>query len=210
MWQQLCLVVIALVIPKVSQDNVQLGPNFAQVGPFQIYIDAGEYQAHATEKTQFTNVGPQMGEILNNHFFPGLNEYRAGLYRNAYGDLTFFIERPWALAENPNQAVYLGTAYYLRGMIFSYHASGPGRLSLAKADFENALRWNPSNYLPYLEMSRLYFRLGFRDQAIALIQQLLDLKPDDKLAEEAKGEMKRFMASREVVQETPASPDTQP
>jgi tetratricopeptide (TPR) repeat protein len=74
-------------------------------------------------------------------------------------------------------------------MICLYHATGVGRLTLAKGDFENAIRWNPNNTLAYLELSRVYSSLEMRDQAISIIESLLERKPDEDIAQQAKAEL---------------------
>ena len=74
-------------------------------------------------------------------------------------------------------------------MIYVYHASGLGRYTLAKADFEAAVKWNPLNYVVYLELSRVYSRLGFPEEAASVLRHLLSLMPDMMTAEEAQKEL---------------------
>ncbi|PWT94294.1 MAG: hypothetical protein C5B54_00230 [Acidobacteria bacterium] len=197
-----------IVLLFVAPQNIGIGQNFAQIGSFRVnIINETEAIGYATVLLD-KDLGPQVGNILNAHYFPGLNYYQAGNYRYAYNELVYVIDRPTYLAGNPNQANYLSTAYYSRGMIFAHHALGVGHLSLAKVDFENALRWNPSNYLVYLELSRVYSSLGFRDQAILQIQRLLTLQPDEKIAEEARNELKLLMEKPKFAGDGQSLPNT--
>ena len=136
--------------------------------------------------------GPAQGDILNGHFFPSVIAYNTGRYNYAAGDFTFFIVRPYALEGNPRKAEFMSIAHYLRGMIYLYHAEGVGRHAIAKADFEAAIKWNPQNYMAYLELSRVFSDLGFTKQATAVIQHLLELKPPQDVADEAAEELKKL------------------
>src|SRR5262245_4409852 len=100
-------------------------------------------------RTSF-DAGPAVGDMLNAHYFPGINFYLARRYSNALEEFTYVIDRPHYLDGNLKQGEFLSTASYLRGMIYLYHGSGVGRHSLAKADFENALNWNSANHLCFI------------------------------------------------------------
>src|SRR5215831_9765844 len=136
------------------------------------------------------NAGPAVGNMLNVHFYPGMNYYNAARYVPAEGEFTYVVSNSWALDANPRRAEYLSTAHYLRGMIYFYHAIGPGRYSLARADFQASIKWNPNNHMSYIELSRVYSSLGFRDQAISILQNLLALGPDEKITTEVENELK--------------------
>jgi tetratricopeptide (TPR) repeat protein len=156
--------------------------------------------------TNFTDVGPQAGNILNAHYFPAMKYYEAGLYREANNDLSYFIERPTYVNGNPNQAKFMSTAHYARGMIYLHHATGFGRLSLAMSDFQAAIKWNEKNYVAYLELSRVFSTAGLNDQAVSILQGLLDLHPEDeKIAEEARGELATVTTKSSQPSDTPAS-----
>jgi tetratricopeptide (TPR) repeat protein len=129
--------------------------------------------------------GPVVGNMLNAHYFPGIDFYSGGRYKEAEPQLTYVIERSRYLEANARQAEFMSTAHYLRGMIYVYHATGVGRLSIAKQDFEAALQWNPKNYIVHLELSRLYSGLGFQEQAASILKHLLDLKPDEEITRQA-------------------------
>src|SRR5262245_51650289 len=107
--------------------------------------------------TEYAGIEPW----LNTHLFPAINAYNVGKYTVARIDFTFVLKRGAALDGDPRQAGYLGALHYLRGMIYLYHSRGIGRHQAAKADFEAAIRWQPNNYLAYLELSRVYSDLGF-------------------------------------------------
>src|SRR5262245_46191399 len=127
---------------------------------FQVQIiDTGEY-FYASRTA--VNAGPSTGDMLNFHYFPGLKYYQGGLYKNASDELRYVIDRPEYLKANANQALYLSTAHYVRGMIYFYHATGLGRLSLAKDEFESAIKWNSRNYLAHLELSRVFSSSGLK------------------------------------------------
>jgi hypothetical protein len=156
-------------------------------------IDTGEY--FYLPYTSYTNLGPQVGNVLNAHYFPAMKYYEGGRYREASIDLTYFIDRPDYTDGNANQANYMSTALYARGMIYFYHAMGVGRLSIAMNDFEAAIKWNAKNYLAYLELSRVFSTTGFKDQAASILQVLLDSHPaDQKVAEDARRELNTLIS----------------
>ena len=155
--------------------------------PSQIIItDTGKYIPYVPTDI---DAGPSEGFILNAHYFPALKFYNAGRYKDAESQLTYVVVRPHYLEANPRRPEFMSTAHYLRGMIYVYHASGLGRYTLAKADFEAAVKWNPLNYVVYLELSRVYSRLGFPEEAASVLRHLLSLMPDMMTAEEAQKEL---------------------
>jgi tetratricopeptide (TPR) repeat protein len=77
-------------------------------------------------------------------------------------------------------------------MIYLYHAQGLGKHDLAKSDFKDAIKWNPSNYMAYIELARVYSDLGFTAQATSIINQLLDLKPGAEILKEAQDELSKL------------------
>jgi tetratricopeptide (TPR) repeat protein len=135
------------------------------------------------------DAGPATGDILNAHYFPGLNFYNGGRYKEAEEQFSYVILRPGYLEENPRQAGFLSTSYYLRGMIYAHHAKGVGRQSMARNDFENALKWNSRNYIVFLELSRLYSGLGFREQAVSILRDLLDRRPEEEIVRHAQRDL---------------------
>ena|SRR5215510_1169102 len=141
--------------------------------------------------TEF-DAGPVVGNMLNVHCFPAINAYNTGRYRRAITDFTYCIKAEAYLNGNPRKAEFLSTLYYLRGMIYFYHATGIGRHILAKSDFESAIRVNPSLHIAYLELSRVYSDLGFIPQAKSIIQHLLDMQPNKEIAAEAHGELDKL------------------
>src|SRR5262245_5764149 len=117
---------------------LQAGAQQVNPGAIQI-IDTGKYFYYP--RTNFINLGPQVGNILNAHYFPAMNYFKGGRYGQSIVDLDYFIDRVAYTDGNPNQAQYLSTAHYVRGMIYFYHAKGLGRMSLALSDFSDAIRW---------------------------------------------------------------------
>jgi len=151
-----------------------------------------------------SEIGYGVGGILNFHYFPGIKYYQAGRYSRAVPELSYFIDRPNYTNGNPKQANYLSTAHYVRGMIYLHHATGLGRLSIAKQDFEAAIMWNKNNYLAYLELSRVFSVAGMKTQADSILKILLDLNSDDKeIAEDARRELNSITPKPQV--ETPPS-----
>ena len=136
-------------------------------------------------KTEF-NGGYSSGDILNNHYFPGILYYRHGNYEKSKSELDYFINRPHYTQMNPRQAEFFSTAHYLRGRIYFYHASGSGRQLLAKDDFEKSIQWNPDNHLSYIELSRLWIDIGNREAGFSVLKRLLELNPEDKISQQAK------------------------
>jgi tetratricopeptide (TPR) repeat protein len=175
-----------LVLILVAGTAIQLA-----VGPdsgIEI-INTGPYKPFEPTNIE---AGPVVGMMLNYHYFPGINDYNGGRYKEAEGQFTYVIQRANYLEANPRRPEFMSTAHYLRGMIYLYHAKGLGRHTQAKADFEAALKWNPLNYVVYLELSRLYSSLGFRDPAESMIRHLLELKPNQAVAEEAQKELDKL------------------
>jgi tetratricopeptide (TPR) repeat protein len=140
---------------------------------------------------QFTNIdaGPNLGNILNAHYFPGINLYNGGRYKEALTEFNYFTLRPDYLDGNPRKAEFQSTAFYLRGMIYLHHAKGVGRQTAAREDFEAALEWNPQNYVVLIELSRLYKGLGFPDQAASVLRHLLTLNPEEEIARQAQADL---------------------
>jgi tetratricopeptide (TPR) repeat protein len=153
-------------------------------------IDGGKIHPYG-KVTEFDS-GPAVGEILNNHFFPGVIYYNLGNYNYSVAELTYVIRRPAYLDKNSRKAEFMSTTHYLRGMIYLYHAEGIGRHGIARSDFEAAIKWNPENHLAYLELSRVYSELGFTKQAIAIVQHLIELKPAKDILDEAEQELRKL------------------
>src|SRR5215510_14878996 len=127
------------------------------------------------------NVGPSVGDMLNNHFFPGIDYYNAGRYLNAQTELAYVIARPAYLQGNPRRNEFMSTSHYLMGMIYLYHADGLGRRNVAREHFDNAIAWNGKNYIAYLELSRVYAELRLIKQASTIIQRLLEMNPPENI-----------------------------
>jgi tetratricopeptide (TPR) repeat protein len=156
-------------------------------------IDGGKFRPY--NKTGF-DAGPAAGDGLNGHFFPGIIGYNTGRYTYAATEFGYVIRNHWFLNENPRKSEFLSITYYLRGMIYLYHAKGVGRHQLAKADFEAAVNWNPANYNAYLELSRVFSDLGFTSEAATVVQHLLELKPPKDVADEAEAELKKLATTK--------------
>ena len=157
-----------------------------------IKIFAGKASVYTDKGYTNFDPGPVTGNMLNIHYFPALRDYSNGQYNIAERDLTFVINHPNALDENPRRGEFYSTAHYTRGMIYLYHASGIGRHRLARADFEAAIKWNPMNFVAYLEISRVYSQLGLKDAAVSSLRKLLDLKPDKTTTDQALMELKKL------------------
>jgi tetratricopeptide (TPR) repeat protein len=152
-------------------------------------IDAGK---PVNIRPTFFEAGPEVGRVLNNHYFPAISFYNAGRYTDAEGNLTYLLDRPDYINGNPRKPEFMSAAFYLRGMIYLYHASGIGRHGLARNDFEAAINWNPGNHPAHLELSRIYSKLGFNTQAVRVLKQLLDMSPGREIAAEAQSELRRL------------------
>src|SRR5205085_2006015 len=136
--------------------------------------------------------GPVIGAMLNVHFFPGIKDYDSGNYNAAHEQMSYVIKRPSYLEANPRQAEYMSVAHYLRGMIYVYHAEGLGRYSLAKADFEQSIKWNANNYVAYLELSRVYSALGLKGPAAAVLDGMKKFDLDEKLAKDVEAGLSKL------------------
>jgi tetratricopeptide (TPR) repeat protein len=152
-------------------------------------IDGGKFTPY--KKTEF-DAGHAAGDGLNGHFFPSVIAYNTGRYNYALGDFTYIVRNHTFLDGNPRKAEFMSITHYLRGMIYLYHAKGIGRHTLAKADFEAAIKWNPANYMAYLELARVYSDLGFIKEASSLVQRLLELEPTQDVVGEAEEELKKL------------------
>src|SRR5215475_776572 len=119
----MCAAVAALVCCFRESLQASLEPTRTQVDRSYIEILNGG-KPIPYQPTLFTELelGPNVGQILNAHYFPGVNFYKHGNYVNANDQLGYVLTRPSYLDGNPNQAQYLSTAAYMRGMIFLYHA----------------------------------------------------------------------------------------
>lgn len=172
-----------LLIPALAQET-------DGVDRSKIEIEStGAYLAY---RVTTVDAGPAEGNILNAHYFPGLNLYNAGRYKEAEEQFTYVILRPHYLEQNARRPEFMSTSYYLRGMVYLHHAKGVGRHTAAKADFDAALKWNPRNDIVYIEMARLYSSLGFNEQAATILRHLLELKPEEKIALEAQSELNKL------------------
>lgn len=181
--------IIALLWTAVSQDASRAAIKIINTGPPAPYV------------VTKVDGGPSMGDILNNHYFPGVNQYNAGQYIRAEAEFTYVIDRPSYLDPNPNKQAFLSTSRYLRGMIYLYHATGLGRHALARTDLEASIEHNPNNHLAYLELSRIYSTLGFTEQAKMLLEQLTGWSLDEKVKEAVQRELS------ELEQRKPGQPD---
>jgi tetratricopeptide (TPR) repeat protein len=175
-----------------------LSATWVQEDPFRAF-DRARIMINNTGKPvplrpTFFDAGPEVGRVLNNHYFPAINLYNAGRYSDAEANLTYLIDRPDYINGNPRKPEFMSTACYLRGMIYLYHASGLGRHALARTDFEAAVKWNRNNYLAYVELSRVYSALGFKQHAATVLEQLLQQGPGQEIAAEAESEIRKLTA----------------
>src|SRR5213596_1237158 len=53
--------------------------------------------------------GPVVGNMLNAHYFPGINFYNGGRYREAEDQFSYVIARPQYLDQNPRRPDYMST-----------------------------------------------------------------------------------------------------
>jgi tetratricopeptide (TPR) repeat protein len=168
---------------------VFVAPSQLSLGSLKIdIIDTGRISYAVTEFRVPGSVGAQES-VLNLHYYPGINAYTAGQYSDAYAQFTYMIKNASFWDGHPYQSHFIGTSHHLRGMILVYHAQGAGRLTLAKSEFEAAIRWNPKNYIAHLELSRVLRNTGLTDQAKSMLEHLIGLNPDKETLEEAQMEL---------------------
>ena len=84
---------------------------------------------------------------------------------------------------------FLSTAHYICGMIHLYHDFGYMRYDRAKENFEKSLQLDPENHLAYFGFSRLLSAVEQKDQAIYILQHLLELKPKEDIDQQAKKDL---------------------
>ena len=130
-----------------------------------------------------------LGNILNAHFFPGLLDYSEGNYSSALAQMQYFIERPQYTKNHPQHLKFLSTAHYICGMIHLYYDFGYARYDRAKENFEKSIQLDPRNHLAYLGISRVLSSVELKEQAIYTLQYLLELKPKEDIAQQAKKEL---------------------
>jgi tetratricopeptide (TPR) repeat protein len=142
------------------------------------------------------NVGPtepqysiNVGNILNVHFFPGLLDYSKGNYSSALSQMQYFIERPQYTKNHPQHLKFLSTAHYICGMIHLYYDFGFERYNRAKENFAKSIQLDPGNHLAYLGISRVLSAVELKEQAIYILQKLLELKPKEDITQQAKKEL---------------------
>jgi hypothetical protein len=135
------------------------------------------------------HAGPDSGQILQRHFFPGMIAYINGKYKNATDDLLFFLRHPEQTKMNVRHAEFHSTAHYLLGMVYFYHASGRGRLVRAKKHFEDSIRWNLRNYKSYIELSHLFYSVDLKSHSSFVLKKLLDLSPPEDIVQQANREL---------------------
>jgi tetratricopeptide (TPR) repeat protein len=133
--------------------------------------------------------GINIGNILNAHFFPGLLDYSEGNYSSALAQMQYFIERQLYTKNHPQHLKFLSTAHYICGMIHLYYDFGYGRYDRAKENFEKSIQVDPENHLAYLGISRVLSAVEMKEQAIYILQHLLELKPKEDIAQQAKKEL---------------------
>jgi tetratricopeptide (TPR) repeat protein len=155
-----------------------------------------------------TNVdgGPDVGSILNAHYFPALEDYRKGNFRSAISQMDYFLARPQYTSGNPKQREYLSLGSYIRGMIYLYHAVGRGRHNMARLDFEKAISLNPDNHFAYLELANVYAFLELKQPAINTIEKLLALNPDESVSKLAKQKLEMLRSPQKNDQQKSGKP----
>jgi hypothetical protein len=99
---------------------------------------------------------------------------------------------------NPQRFKYLSLGHYIRGMIYFYHASGRTKYAKAKREFEQAIQWNPGNHLAYIELSRVSSVVGLKEETASILQQLLQLKPVEEIAQQARKELDLMKPEKEM------------
>ena len=182
------LVALLLALQDSGRESIQYNIGHVQVGAYKVTIKNDNIDI-TFAMTGYTDLGPNVGSILNAHYFPGVTYYQGGQYQHSYNEFTYVLNRPTYLDGNPNQIYYLTTAYYMRGMIFLYHAEGAGRLTLARKDFESAIKLNAQNYPAHLQLAHVFLAAGQKEKAASVLQKLIDLKPDPEILEQAKKEL---------------------
>ena len=178
-------IVLATTDNTWPQDNEIIIHNRAHKGPLGF-----------ANKTDFDG-GPVVGDILNYHYFPGLQDYKNGNYVGAARQMDYIMRNHrFILDINPRKKEYVSTAYYLHGRIYFYHASGLGRYIQAKKDFDKAIEWNPRNYPAYLELARLLSSMELRAEATSVLQRLLASQPDEQVVQLARIELTRLQSKK--------------
>jgi hypothetical protein len=134
------------------------------------------------------------GDILNIHYFPGITFYSQGNYKYAKDEMDYVIGRPQFFENNPRKREILSIAHFIRGSAYFRHASGLGRLTLARSDFEHSIEWNPENHLARLELARLVATLDQKAAAIAMLTELQQAKLTPELRLEVEKDLAALKA----------------
>jgi hypothetical protein len=62
-------------------------------------------------------------------------------------------------------------------------------IDVQKENFEKSIQLDSGNHLAYLEISRVLSEADLKDQAIYVLRHLLELKPKEDIAQQAKKEL---------------------
>jgi tetratricopeptide (TPR) repeat protein len=125
------------------------------------------------------------GGVLNVHYYPALTLYLAGNNTQAKREMDYVLRFPELTRNNPKQKQLFSVAYYVRAMILFHHATGLGRLEMARSDFEESIKCDPRIFFSYLELSSLYVELGLKEKAIDILTRLLSVNPPPTIVQDA-------------------------
>jgi tetratricopeptide (TPR) repeat protein len=170
----------------IIMHTVRAAPVFSQSSDIieKIRVENLRTDISETGRTRFP-AGPSTGDILNWHFFPGLEDFKNGNYGYALKQMDYFLERPHYTSGNPKQSEFISTAYFIRGSIYLDHAEGIGRLGKALNDFKAALNWQDDNYSAMIGLARVYIASDRDDDAKNVLELLLSKDPSDLYVTEA-------------------------
>ena len=170
-----------------AQDGIVV-QNVGKIVPYQ----PTKFEAGSTDASAQINTG----DILNYHYFPGINLYSQGMYRDAKEQMDYVIARPHYIERNPKRAEILSISHFIRGNIYFRHSSGLGRLALAKGDFEDSIKWNSENHLARLELARLVATLNQQGEAIAMLSDLQKAKLKPELRQEVDADLEALKSGK--------------
>ena len=171
----------------VAQDGIVINNVGVIVPKQQTTFDVGPTDPSAQINT---------GNILNAHYFPGINFYSRANYKYAKEEMDYVIARPEYIEKNPKRGEIMSIAHFIRGSVYFRHASGLGRLGLARTDFEQSIKWNPENQLARLELARLVATLDQKESAISMLTELQKAKLKPELQQEVAKDLESLKSGK--------------
>src|SRR3989442_15704202 len=110
-----------LLVTALVQDASLLDRSHIEI------VNNGQYIA--INQVTTINGGPVVGNMLNAHYFPGINLYNGGGYKKTQEGFPYPIPRPPHPSEKRRGPGALSTFFFLPAIFFAYQSQGVGQQS---------------------------------------------------------------------------------